>query len=140
MADEKKRKRRGERDDGRILVTLVIGRNGDGKFIRKYFYGRTRKEAEKKREDYKRMQEMGLAAEADDMTLNAWIDEWLRSYKQDINPSYVNNFMVYVNRLRAALGGRLIRGIREADLQDALFALKGKSSSSIEKYSSPTFK
>lgn len=134
MADEKKRKRRGERDDGRILVTLVMGRDDNGKIIRKYFYGRSRKEAEKKRDDYKRMQEMGLSADADDMTLNDWIDEWLRRYKQDVNPNYVNNFMVYVNRLRAALGGRLIRSIREADLQDTLFALQGMSSSSINKY------
>lgn len=134
MADEKKRKRRGERDDGRILVTLVVGRDDNGKIIRKYFYGRSRKEAEKKRDEYKRMQEMGLSADADDMTLNDWIDEWLRRYKQDVNPNYVNNFMVQVNRLRAALGGRLIRSIREADLQGALYALKGMSSSSIDKY------
>lgn len=134
MADDKKRKRRGERDDGRILVTLVVGRDDNGKVVRKYFYGRSRKEAEKKRDDYKRMQEMGISADADDMTLNDWIDEWLQRYKQDVNPNYVNNFMVQVNRLRAALGGRLIRSIREADLQGALFSLRGMSSSSINKY------
>ena len=39
------RKRKNERADGRIQIPLDIGRDADGKRLRKYFYGATRAEA-----------------------------------------------------------------------------------------------
>lgn len=135
MAETKKRKRRGERKDGRILLTLVIGRDSNGKPVRKYFYGNTRQEAEKKREEYKRMQEYGMAEEADEMTVNEWIDIWYAKYKEgQINPHYEKNYLTHVKRLRKALGHRLVKGIREADLQQCLYSVSHMSSSTIDKY------
>lgn len=45
--EKKKRKRKGERKDGRIQVTFTVGYKPDGKPDRKVFYGYTREEAEK---------------------------------------------------------------------------------------------
>lgn len=53
MADGKKKKRRGERPDGLIQVSIQIGYKPDGKPDRKYFYGHTRAEAERKRDEFK---------------------------------------------------------------------------------------
>lgn len=132
--DDKKRKRRGERDDGRILVTLAVGRAENGKIIRKYFYGRTRKEAEKNRDEYKRKMQMGLSVKADEMTLDQWIGEWYRRYRTKVNPEYEKNYYIPIQRLSDRLGYRLIRSIVEADLYAALDEVSDKSSSTIEKY------
>ena len=121
MADKKTRRKRGQRDDGRILVTLTLGRDRNGKLVRKYFYGDTRREAESKRDDYLRKRQLGLFADASTMTLNDWIDEWLNTYKQNSRSLYPNASLYYVNRLRNALGPRLIQSIREVDLQKALY-------------------
>ena len=132
--DDKKRKRRGERDDGRILVTLAIGRADNGRIIRKYFYGRTRKEAEKNRDEYKRKMQMGLSVKADEMTLDQWIAEWYKRYRTKVNPEYEKNYYIPIKRLSDRLGYRLIRSIVEADLYAALDEVSDMSSSTIEKY------
>jgi len=134
--DSRRRKRRGERADGRILVTLVIGYQPDGKPKRKYFYGRSRQEAERKRNEYVRLQEQGFTADADSMTVNDWIDEWLRRYKSRLEAAYAVSFGYHVNRLRDALGDRLIRGVVEADLQESLDSIADMSASTITKYHS----
>lgn len=136
MADKKTRRKRGQRDDGRILVTLTLGRDRNGKLVRKYFYGDTRREAESKRDDYLRKRQLGLFADASTMTLNDWIDEWLNTYKQNSRSLYPNASLYYVNRLRNALGSRLIQSIREVDLQKALYEVSGMSQSTISKYNS----
>lgn len=136
MDETKRRKRRGERKDGRILVTLVIGYQEDGKPKRKYFYGRTRQEAERRRKEYIQLQEHGYVGDADSMTVNDWIDEWLRRYKSKISEDYAENMGYTIKRLRTALGSRLIRGVIEADLQETLDSVGDMSSSLITKYHS----
>ena len=135
-SDFRRRKRRGERADGRILVTLVVGYQPDGKPKRKYFYGRTRQEAERKRLEFIRLQEQGFAAETESMTVNDWIDEWLRRYKSRLEASYAASHAYHVKRLRDALGDRLIRGVVEADLQESLDSIADMSASTITKYHS----
>ena len=71
MSDTVKRKRRGEREDGRILVTLVTGKTDDGRVKREYFYGKTRAEAEAKRDAYKAKRNMGITEK--NITINDWI-------------------------------------------------------------------
>ncbi|MDI9521536.1 MAG: hypothetical protein QM308_10360 [Bacillota bacterium] len=55
MTDTKKRRRKGERKDGRIARTLTVGVKPDGKPDRKFFYGKTITEAETLRNEYKRL-------------------------------------------------------------------------------------
>lgn len=54
-----KRKRKGERADGLIQVALDIGYWPDGRRKRKSFYGKTRSEAERKRDEYKAHMQSG---------------------------------------------------------------------------------
>ena len=41
-----------KRADGRYQVSIVTGRTEAGKPVKKYFYGKTQKEANQKRDEY----------------------------------------------------------------------------------------
>ena len=131
-----KKKRRGERADGRILVTLVIGTDENGKTIRKYFYGSTREEANRKREQYVREREMGISDLGETMTVNEWLDLWYERYKPNARPSSARTYQSLMKRLRQDMGDRPIRKVSEADLQQSLSAVSGMSMSMINKYQS----
>lgn len=134
--DMPKKKRRGEREDGRILVTLSIGTDQNGKTIRKYFYGATREEANRKRDQFKREKEMGLSDLTDELTVAEWIDIWYQKYKPNIEANSARNYQALIKRLKTRIGSRLIKTISEADLQSALYDISDMSSSTIEKYHS----
>ena len=131
-----RRKRKGEREDGRILVTLAIGVDENGKTIRKYFYGNTREEAIKKRDKYKKEREMGLSDLADTITVSEWVAMWYEKYKPNIMKNSAKNYNALMIRLNRKIGKRLMRTIVEADLQIALYEVAGMSNSTIEKYHS----
>ena len=69
------RKRKGERADGLIQISGSLGRDENGKRIRKVVYGHTRQEAERKRDEYLLMRGRGGDRYQAGMTLGAWIDE-----------------------------------------------------------------
>ena len=132
MAEKQKRKRRGERADGRILVTLVTGRTPDGKPKREYFYGKTRAEAEAKRDAYK--QKLNLGVVEGKTTLAEWIETYKQLYRKKVNPAYIVNDNVPYNRLSKALGHMKLSEVREIHLQNALNAVDGMSAATIKTY------
>ena len=125
------RKRRGERPGGLIQVSLQIGRNPDGKPIRKYFYGHTRAEAERKREEYRLHREHPYAT---DITVAEWVEIYKRTYRRNVDVLYLSQDDVPYNRLVNALGRMRMADIRESDLQSALNAVAGMSFSTVDKY------
>lgn len=131
-----KKKRRGERADGRVLLTLIIGKKENGKPERKYFYGNTREEANRKREQYKRERSMGLSDKGEKMTVEEWIDIWYERYKPNANASSSRTYQVLMKRLKKDMGERLIRKVSESDLQQSLSGVAGMSMSMINKYQS----
>ena len=125
------KKRRGERADGLIQVSLAIGYKPDGRIDRKYFYGHSRAEAERKREAYK--QRMG-SSYSPNITVAEWVDVFKRTYREGVDPAYIVQDDVPYNRLVEALGWRRMVDIRESDLQAALNAVSGMSYSTVDKY------
>lgn len=125
------RKRKGERADGRIQIQLDLGRDQDGKRVRKYFYGKTRAEAERKKAAYLE-QASGVRYDAD-MILSEWIEAYLSAYPSHANPLYRAQNIVPYNRLRTALGERLLSSIREVDLQRFMISMKDYSASTLSK-------
>lgn len=80
MADTKsKRKRKGERPDGLIQVSLQIGYKPDGRPDRKYFYGHSRAEAERKRDEYRASALVG-AKFSKDITVSEWVSIFKQTY------------------------------------------------------------
>jgi integrase len=132
MEEKKTRKKRGERKDGRIQVTLSIGFDKDGKRIRRSFYGQTRGEAERKRDAY--IANGGMAFTGDDITVNEWVEQYKQSYRKKVNPAYLNNDDVPYNRLCKDIGKLILSSVREIDLQNALNSVAGMSDSTIDKY------
>lgn len=130
--DIKRRKKKGERKDNRIQVTLTVGTRPDGTQERKSFYGKTRTEAIRKRDEYKSKMSLGIVDNK--VTVSDWVDVCLRLYRTNVNPAYAKGDAVPYNRLKAALGRKLVSEVREADLQALLNTLEGTSSSNIKKH------
>lgn len=125
------RKRKGERPDGRIQLILDIGRDPDGKRLRKVFYGRTRAEAETKKAAY--LEQASGVRYNTDMTLSEWIDAYLDAYPSKANPLYHAQNIVPYNRLKTALGDAPLSSIREVELQQFMNGLSGYSASTLSK-------
>lgn len=123
------RKRKGERQDGRIQIQLDVGYDANGKRVRKYFYGKTRAEAETKKAAYLQQ----ASGSYSDMMLSEWIETFLSVYPSKANPIYHAQNIVPYNRLKTALGARLISSIREADLQRFISSMSDYSASTISK-------
>lgn len=127
------RKRKGERPDGLIQVSLTVGYKDDGRPDRKYFYGHSRTEAEAKRSEYKAHLKSGSKF-ARDITVSEWISEYKKTYRQKVNEAYLGNDDVPYNRLEKRIGKMHMVDVTEADLQDALNQVSGMSFSTCNKY------
>lgn len=128
----KTRKKKGERKDHRIQVTLTVGVKPDGSPERKSFYGKTRTEANRKRDEYKARMALGIVDGK--VTVAEWVDVCLRLYRTNVNPAYAKGDSIPYNRLKEMLGKKLVSEVREADLQVLINKLDGTSSSNIKKY------
>ena len=91
------KKRIGERPDGLIQLSLQIGYKPDGRPDRKYFYGRSRAEAERKREAYRKSMASSVNP---DITVSAWVDFYLETYRPRVNEVYMKMDAVPYNRLK----------------------------------------
>lgn len=126
---EKKKRQKGLRGDGRIMVTYTDGRRPDGKPNKVFFYGQTRAEAEAKKQTYIDEKRGGLTHSDRGTTVNEWVDKWVAMYSIDVDA-----YAPYITVLRQDMGKRYIRGIREADLVRSLSRYEGRSKSGATKY------
>ena len=125
------KKRKGERPDGLIQVSLQVGFRADGKPDRKYFYGHSRAEAERKRDEFK--QRMGSSF-SPNITVREWVEVFKDTYREGVDDAYLDQDNVPYNRLVSALGWKRMADVRESDLQSALNAVSGMSYSTVDKY------
>lgn len=125
------KKRKGERPDGLIQVSLQVGFRADGKPDRKYFYGHSRAEAERKRDAYK--QRVG-SSYSPNITVAQWVEVFKSTYREGVDDAYIDQDNVPYNRLVSALGWKRMVDVRESDLQAALNAVSGMSYSTVDKY------
>ena len=134
---------RKKRDDGRVQVQVDIGVTEDGKRKRKYFYGRTLKEANAARDAWLAEQERRrrvTIADAD-VTLEEWSAMWLASiegttqgttHKSTVSAvKQQNDFVFGDNHTR--LGSLRVADLRPIHMQTYMRSLDGKSRSTISK-------
>lgn len=129
MDKSKKKRSKGVRSDKRIQVTYVDGRKPDGKPNKKFFYGKTRSEAEAKRKAYIDEKRAGLSHKDRELTVNEWVDRWISMYSID-----AETYAPYIQKLRTDFGKQFIRGICEGELVKSLADYTGRSYSSASKY------
>lgn len=68
------------------------------------------------------------------MTVSEWINVWFGNYKTNLNPDYITNYKAPFKRLEKALGTKLVKNIREVDLQKELNTVSHMSQSTIDNY------
>jgi integrase len=101
-------------------VTATVGKNADGKPIRKQFYGASKKDAEQKRDDYMTGLKQGLSVGYDKATFGKAFEHWLEHVqKAAIGPA---TYIKYesMHRLHIApcgLAGMKLVDIRAANIQ-----------------------
>lgn len=105
------------RPDGRWQGSITIGRDDRGRIIRKYFYGKTRKEAaEKLNHALEELRDNIFINKTDNPTVEQWCHEWLWSYKR--NSVRQKTFDQYETILRTHIIPN-IGDVRLADLKTA---------------------
>lgn len=117
------RQRLTQREDGRYRC----------KYKDKYFYGATQREAQQKRDEYKRMIESGMKAEALGLTVADYAMRWVTTYKAHLTDAPYNVHVRILNAFCAfeGIGGRSIKSIDTIDIQRFYNTYQGKSHSSL---------
>lgn len=117
-------------------ITISLGRNSEGKLIRKEFYGASKKEAEAKRDAYLNNINNGLDVKYDKQTLGKTMLVWLEQYiKLSCKPSTFERYEgIYRNHIaNSNIYSFIISNIKPINIQVFYNDLykKGKSSSTI---------
>jgi len=96
-------------------ASLTIGRNNDGKLIRKQFYGKTKSEVMKKLDEYKAKNMFNLLPTDNSVTLEEWTDKWLNIYK--INEIKQQSYEKYEGLFRNYIKGSIIGSLKLRELK-----------------------
>lgn len=116
------------RSDNRYEVAITIGRDADGKRIRKSFYGKSQKEAKAKRDEFVRRMKEGL--EKPDDSLHSWINQWVKT--SSTSPAMRKSNESYAKKLDAVLGEKMISEIRMIDLVEYAQSVSHYSYSTVK--------
>lgn len=115
-------------------VKKTIGHDMNGKAIRKSFYGKTKKEATAKYNEYMKQLEAGLSLAASDMTFENWARTWLTTYinEKDLDSqTYASTYKNTVNNhLIPYFGNCPLRMIKPVDVNN-FFKTKQENSFSL---------
>ncbi len=116
-------------------VSASFGRDANGKLIRKYFYGKSQKEAQQKLEDYKFGLKNGLTINSDvilSSAIKTWLFEFIKnSVKDSCFDRYECTYRTYLEH--ASFSNKFIKDVTALDIQryyNDLFK-NGKTTSSI---------
>ena len=136
MPEERKRKK-GERADGRIQIRVNIGRDNNGKIKYKYFYGHTKKEATAKAEAFKLdLLNYGKPLDTTTTTLSEWTYKHLfTNVKPTVQPGTFERYMAtYKNRIQnSSIGYMELKDIQPIHLQNFINKHSDLSKSSLKK-------
>lgn len=112
----------------------IVGHDMNGSPIRKSFYGKTKKEATAKYNEYMKQMEAGLSLAAADMTFERWAAIWLETYvnEKDLDSqTYASTYKNTVNNhLIPYFGNCPLRMIKPVDVNN-FFKTKQKNSFSL---------
>lgn len=135
--EQPKKKKKGERSDGRIQVRVNIGRDENGRIKYKYFYGRTIKEANAKAEAYKLdLLNYGRPLDTTSTTLSEWTYKHLfTNVKPTVQAGTFERYMAtYNNRIQgSSIGDMEVKEIQPIHLQNFMNSNSSLSKSSLKK-------
>ena len=102
-------------------ATITIGRNSEGKLIRKQFYGKTKIEALDKMNKYKEDSKRGLIIKEDKITFQQWYKIWLFEFKiNEIKPATISRYdVIFRNYIKDTIIGVMkLKDINTINLQN----------------------
>ena len=114
-----------------------LSQRADGRYRCKYkgkaFYGDTPREAQQKRDEYKKAIEAGMKAEAVGLTVRAYSLRWVSTYKAHLTDGPYNTHVRILNRFcdHDGIGARRMQDIDTIDVQSFYNTAEGKSYSYI---------
>lgn len=115
MAKQKKRA------DGRYCKNVTIGRNEDGSLKRKMVYANTQKELDLKIADLIMQVDKGVIIDDKNKTVDAWADEWLKTYTKNLKDSTKYNHEKIINKyIKPNFKGLRLKELKQHKVQQVL--------------------
>lgn len=94
----------------------------DGRYKCKYkgkqFYGATQREAQQKRDEYRRMIEAGMHANSTDMTVRQYAHKWITTHKASVSDKCFNDYAKQLNVLIDLVGDVRIMDVTPDDIKE----------------------
>ena len=105
--------------NGTIRYAIMDGFKPNGKPNKKLFYGKTRKEAKAKADQYFLDKAEGLQVDAK-TKFSDFADFWYESHKNNVSETTAEGYKYTLKKIKFAFGSRDIRSIKAADIEWAL--------------------
>ena len=126
-----------KRKDGRWQGSVCIGRSDSGKLIRKYFYGKTRKEVSNQiSEVIKSVRNDTYILSDDNPTSEQWLYKWLWTYKRNsVKEKTFDQYETLIrNHVTPRIGNKKLVSLKTDDLQQIINDMheRGMSRRTIE--------
>lgn len=126
-------RRKGQRIDGSFQAYLELAPGPDGKRRRKVFYGKSRAEAQAKRDDYLRQEGNELPVGAA-YTVRQWASMWLNNYKRDVRAKTINFYREALkNQILPIIGDMRMDDVKPVHIQAIYNSVADKSQSIIDR-------
>lgn len=145
-----KKRKRGERKDGRIQRSWQYTRLDNGETDREWFYGHTGAEVDRKKAEFqkayyeqkeemerkkKELEELGPMAEYLGISVSGWLTAWMEKYKGEFNNIITESgYTSRINRINKFIGDMKIEDVRDIHIQPIFRDIAGKSKSLISKH------
>lgn len=101
-------------------ATVTVGRDDEGKLIRKQFYGKTKQEALDKADEYKFNYKAGKIPQDEKITVQQWVKLWLFEYKvNELKKSSLARYEgIYRNYIKDSTLGKIkLKDLKPANIQ-----------------------
>ena len=99
-----------------IRYCIMDGYRPDGKPNNKYFYGKTRKEAKAKADQYFQDKHDGLKVDAK-TPFSDFADFWYESHKSRISETTAQGYLYTLEKIKSSFGDREMKTIKAADIE-----------------------
>ncbi len=99
-----------------------LTQRADGRYRCKYkgkeFYGDTPREAQQKREEYRRLIESGIKAEGAGLTVRQYATRWLATHKASVSDKCYNDYVKQLNAMISAIGTLRLMDVTPDDIKE----------------------
>lgn len=99
-----------------------MAKRKDGRYVCKYkgkfFYGSTQREAQQKRDEYRRMIEAGLRADSTNITVRQYAHKWITTHKASVSDKCFNDYAKQLNALIELVGDVRLMDVTPDDIKE----------------------